>query len=360
MMIPKPACAAFEAGAYRYLTKPFDTRELVMILKSLEKARGIHGERNWLVTLADIGKELQGGATSKEVGQIVVQAAPKLGFERARLWLYKTETVALVGLAQQGNIGLEGFEGFSIPLNEMPYSQEALQKGEPVIFKGDEYGQSKLDQEFGGQGFKVAVGQRIKIPLLNGARWLGVLTLDNAEQTQTYTEEQRELLRLLGNQATSALARAQNQEEDKTLSDIGRMVTTKAAQGSLDELLREVYQQVARLMDVSNFMVVLTDPDPSLLDFRFNYEKGASVQQQWRDPKCGLVGYLITEGKKSLWLPDGSEEAFRREHNIPDCGEMSQCWLGVPLQTETGEIFGALVVQHYITRVSTMKSTCVC
>ena len=158
---------------------------------------------------------------------------------------------------------------------------------------------------------------------------------------------------MFGKQAAAALERARLHEwanrqaqEAEILSSIGRQVTTQAAQGNLDKLLDEVRKQVKHLMDVSNFMVTLVDPDTSLLDFRLNYEKNEPQPRQWRDPECGLIGYLIRENKP-LWFPDGKEAAFRDENLISPCGQMSQCWLGVPLHIDGRGTIGAVVVQHY-------------
>ncbi|MFZ2488462.1 MAG: GAF domain-containing protein [Anaerolineae bacterium] len=222
------------------------------------------------------------------------------------------------------------------------------EKGKPIIFRGDEYGTSKLEEKFSEQGFKVAVGQRIKVPLLIENHWIGVLTLDNADKPQIYNKTQQELLALFGNQVASALKRAFDQERNEKLKAIIANVMEQATKGDLDSLLTVVRQQLGSLMDVANFMAVMVDPDSSLLDFRINYDNDKKLERQWRDHKSGLVGYLLESEKKTLWLPDDKETPFRKEKDVSDCGHPSRCWLGVPLKVEDNRIIGALVVQHYV------------
>ena len=339
---------AIEGGARAYVPRPVNEKELIWQLRGIKRDQTARYQRDWLVALAEVSKELQSGATVEKVGEIIVQAAPRLGFERARLWLHEAETASLIGLAEHGNTGLEAFRGYKVPLDDMPYSKEALQQGEPVIFQGNEHGPSKLEETFSQQGFKVAIGQRIKVPLSIEKQWIGVLTLDNAEKPQVYNETHRELLSLFGNQAASALERAFDQEKDKKLNAIIGEVMEQATKGDLDSLLVVVREQLGRLMNVANFMAVMVDPDSSLLDFRVNYEADKQLDRQWRDPKGGLVGYLLECEKEALWLPDGQESTYRKEKGIPDCGSPSQCWLGVPLRAAGNGVVGALVVQHYV------------
>lgn len=335
---------AIEAGACDYFAKPLDDQRLFAQLRRLQRERGTREERAWLATLAEVSKELQGGHTAAEIGEIIVQAAPRLGFERARLWLYKAETQELVGLCQQGNVGLNEFTTLCYPVMNMPYSQAALKAGQPRIFKGDEYQPSQFELDFLDKGFRKAVGDRIKVPMIVNNKWIGTLTLDNAERQQRYTFEQLDLLRLFGDQAASALERAQLHEQTRVLNDIGRQVTTQAVSGKLEALLEEVRRQVGHLMDISNFIVVLLDEDSDYLDFRCHYEEGVQLRRHWRKHPAGLCGEVIAKND-ALLLSHGGK-AYREEHAIPLYGKQSQSWLGVPLRIEQKAV-GAIVLQDY-------------
>ena len=345
--------SAFEAGAYRYLTKPFDTRELVALLAWLGKYRQIKREGDWHRTLAEFAKDVQRELTVEGVGKMVVEYGPKLGFKRGHLWLLSDDRQEWTGLHQYGYAGLDNFTDLRVPVADLLYPYRALTRGETLFFRGQEYGYGYLEEHFRSHGFRSPVGEWAEILLQAGGRCLGALVLDNDQKPRSLLPEQKGLLRLFGEQAAAALARAQLQEERelearewKTISEIGRAVTTRAACGDLNELLDEVHVQIGKLMDASNFIIALVDPDTSLLDFRLHYELMERQPRQWRDSGTGLIGYLIQQGIP-LWFPDGTEAAFLERERVSLYGQISQCWLGVPLRMQDGGAIGALVVQHY-------------
>lgn len=318
---------AIEAGACDYFPKPLDDQRLLAQLRRLQRERDTRNSRNWLTTLAEVSKRLQGGATAKEVGRTIVEAAPELGFERARLWLYEQETDELIGLCQKGNDGLEEFEGLRYRLKDMPYSRDALIKGRVQVFKGNEYGKSKFEQYFAQIGFRPAIGERIKIPLRIGEYWIGSLTLDNAEDLQNYSEEQRKMLELFGNQIAVAVARASEREHvefqintQRLVNDVSLSVTAQAAKGLeclLDALLEQLCERLN--IEVDDFEVVFfyacEASNGSCYPYSFyNCVKGKKQVRRWRgyssDCRVAVEGevefYLIADEKKFgvILIPD--------------------------------------------------------
>lgn len=341
---------AIETGARAYITRPVNEKELIWQLHGVQRDQETRRERDWLQLLAATTKELQAANTIQAAGQAIVQGAQQLGFQRARLRMVcegQGEQIKLIGVSQVGNIGLsEDYQAIRRSLSDLPYSRKVLlETRKPTLFRGRELGEAPWDEYIGAPR-----DDWFKVPLFVGDTPIGTLSLDNGAEPIRYTGNDRQqleqLLDLFGKQAAAALERARLQEQADTLSDIGRAAMSKAAQGNLDALLTEVRQQVAHLMNVDNFMAILVDPDSSLLDFRLNYEGGQQLPRQWRDSECGLVGHLIRENRPLLF-PNGTEAEFRRQHQVPDCGIMSQCWLGVPLPGDGGVAIGALVVQHY-------------
>lgn len=341
---------AIEAGARAYITRPVNERELLWQLHGVQRDQDTRRERDWLQLLADTTRELQAANAIQNAGQAIVKGAQQLKFQRARLRMVcegQGEQIKLIGVSQVGTVGLsDDYQTIRRSLSDLPYSRKVLlETRKPTLFHARELGEAPWDEFIG-----APKDDWFKVPLFVGDTPIGTLSLDNGAEPIRYTGNDRQqleqLLDLFGKQAAAALERARLQEQTEILSDIGRVATIKAAQGDLDALLTEVRQQVARLMNVDNFMAVLVDPDSSLLDFRLNYEGGQQLPRQWRDPECGLVGYLIRENRP-LWFPDGEEAEFRRQHKVPDCGIMSQCWLGVPLPGDSDIPIGALVVQHY-------------
>jgi GAF domain-containing protein/DNA-binding NarL/FixJ family response regulator len=342
---------AFDAGVYRYLPKPFDTPQLLLVLRSLYEQRRVQRERNWLRILAEVAAEAQRGLTVKEVGMALVSGGLKLGFERGHLWLLAEDNQEWVGLYQQGYDGLDNFDGLHIPVKDAKYPYDALIKGETVFFHGAELGPGPLQRVFGPKGFRSPVGEWVEFLLMAGNRCIATLALDNAMNPRDLRPEQRDQLRLFGNQAAAALERARLYEQEvrsrqelAILNEIGRQITSRAAQDDLDALLWEVRTQVGKLMDVRNFMVVLLDEETRQLDFRFHVKNGQIRERHWHEKSTGLLGYVITKGRP-LFLPTG-DRVFRQTRGIHSDGQLSKCWLGVPLRVGRKTV-GAIAVHSH-------------
>ncbi len=355
---------AFNADAYRYLTKPFDTRELISILKVLQNDRKARRERDWLHILTEITSQMQGTDDVHALADIIVRGGLRFGFQRARLRLFEQEgreaasDPEMVGTSQAGDPKLTGFKGLKTPFSKLVYSQHAIASGQSNIFHGRDLGPGGNDDFFATQGVPVPQGDWFKIPLVSGGRPIGALTLDNSDEERSFSQQQRnqltQVLDLFGTQAAAAIERARlherakgQAEEATTLSDIGRQVTTQAATGDLETLLDEVRRQVGRLMDATNFMVVLSDRETGVLDFRRQYEEttadGEPEDRHWRATNVGLSGYVIAH---NIAVLTDDTESFRKRHGIKRHGPPAQCWLGVPLRVD-GQARGALVVQSY-------------
>lgn len=353
---------AFDAGAYRYLTKPFDTRELVRILTVLQRERETRRQRDWLTILAEVAAQMQGTDDIHALADIIVRGGLRFEFRRARLRLFEQagqEAISdpeMVGVSQAGEPRIDGFEGLRAPLSKLIYSQRAIEVGRPICFDGRQFGPGIHDEFYAAHGVAPPKGHWFKIPLFSGGHPVGALTLDNGQEERFFGEDVVkqliQMLALFGGQAADALERARlhqeatrQAEEAALLSQIGRQVTAAAtkAKGDLNVLLDEVRLQVARHMDVTNSMVVLTDPETGDLDFRRQYEQGELYQRHWRAAGEGLCGLVIASNSAQL-IHDTAR--FCAEHGIRPYGPPAQCWLGVPLRVE-GQAIGALAVQSY-------------
>lgn len=347
--------AASQAGAYWYLAKPFQTWDVVHILRQLQ-------QRNFLRILNSVTGDMQGTVAVQDAADVIVRGGLRFGFRRARLRLFAQEgqeandDPEMAGVSQAGTLRVDGFEGLRMPLSRLLYSQQAINAGKSQFFKGRELGPGGADEFYAAHGVQPPAGEWVKIPLLSGQRRMGTLTLDNAEQDHTFSLPQRtqlsQVLDLFGQQAAAALDRARlheqakrQAEEAEILNAIGRQVMAAAVQGDLNDLLDEVRSQLRKLMDVTNFMVVLTDLETNALDFRVQYEEGEEEprDRHWRSTDAGLSGYVVTSNTAVL---TDDTDAFRLQHGIRQYGRRAECWLGAPLRVEDKAI-GALVVQDY-------------
>jgi GAF domain-containing protein len=347
---PDSGLRAYHAGAYQYLPKPINTRELLWILRSLREARTAEQERRWLRTLTEIAEAAQRALSVTAVADILTQGGLRLGFERARLWQLDAERQLLVGISQAGDNGFPHFDGLRMPVAESPYCSRALQSAEPMVFRERELGPGYLEAVLAVGQFRLQRGEWVDIPLWVGDRCWGILALDNVERPQSLGTDHRNFLRLYGSQTAAALERARlfeleerKRKELAVLNEIGRKVT---AFNDVEQLLHAVRQSVGQLMDVQNFAIILLDADPERLDVRLQVEHGEPVKRRWLARTSGLVGHLIQENTSILLASEAENNAYLAVHSIDLIDDPAKCWLGVPLRVAELAM-GAIVVQSY-------------
>ncbi|GIV80603.1 MAG: hypothetical protein KatS3mg050_4997 [Litorilinea sp.] len=201
---PEVGLEAYRAGAYRYLTKPFQPQELLLIIQSLLDWRTARRERDWLYILNEIVARLQGVETVAEVGRVLVEGGLRLGFDRARFYTTQERDgqLFLQGVCQDGAAQVLGFEQILIPLAETTYSARAVERREPTFFTDYEHGPGFLVNYPTTEGDPPQVyGDWVSVPLFSGERCIGVLNLDNCRRPRPVPEEQRKLVRLFAGQA---------------------------------------------------------------------------------------------------------------------------------------------------------------
>ena len=342
---------AVELGAYRFLAMPYNPRDIVWNLRTLEQHRRVRRERDWLRILGEIAESSQRVETVREVAKILVLGGHRLGFERARIWQVTDGGAELRGICQAGSPELEPFTEQSITVRDSAYAKRSIEAAESAFFAGAEWGALDIEKCTLGL-FRPPKGEWAQIPLRSGENVFALLSLDNAELERRLSSDERMLLKLFGEQAAVALSRAQifELEQKKSrnleiLNEIAKRVTSRSAE-DLDGLLWEVRAQVSAFVDVTNFMVALCDDEIKKLDFRLQVEDGHKRARHWASLDSGLIGHVI-QINESRFLPSGSRN-YRREHNIKLVGRPSKSWLGVPLRVADKAI-GAIAVQSYVT-----------
>lgn len=133
-----------------------------------------------------------------------------------------------------------------------------------------------------------------------------------------------------------------NAAEFAVLYELGRSLS---AQLSMSQVLDQVHQGVADLMDATNFYIGLYDRDQAQVSFPLNVtESEVDEHITVIDAGEGLTGYVLQTGESLLIEEDVAR--WMDDHGIPTVGEPAQCWLGVPLIVG-GEVQGVIAVQDY-------------
>lgn len=112
----------------------------------------------------------------------------------------------------------------------------------------------------------------------------------------------------------------------------------------LDGLLRTIYVQIAYLLDIQNFMVVLYDLEERRLNFplviRRGQEEAATVARTINYENT-LMGYILKTETPLLIAGDVAEKA--RELGVQPPDSATESWLGVPLLAG-GRCLGVIIV----------------
>ncbi|RLT34730.1 MAG: GAF domain-containing protein [Chloroflexi bacterium] len=351
---PGVGMLAYQAGAYRYLHKPFESQELILIIQSLLDWRKTDYERNWLSILNAVVEELQRANTVAEVGRALVDGGIRLGFDRARFYQVRDVdgTPSLIGICQGGVNQVVGFETIVRSMQQTKYSKVAYEQRAPIFFHSRELGTSFLSEYPTQDGSPDSFGEWASIPLSSGESCIGILNLDNAARKGTIHPQQKDLLRLFAGQAVSALERALRYEQDRQerqIENLARKIIHQmgnpAEKDALDRLLSAIRENFLGREQDDNFIVALQDKETGWYRYRLHIENGVPFPSSWRAPtQGGLIEYVMVE-KSPLFLASNTA-AFRKDRGIAQVGlNPAHSWMGVPLRIGE-DVIGAVVMEN--------------
>ncbi len=331
---PAIGLRAYQAGAYDYLKKPFEVKELAWQLGSLYALR----------MLNDAAQQAQSAKSFTQIADVITRYAQQLGFERAHLWMLNEDKRSLTEISRAGNIEIPHPTG-PIPLHASPYARKAIDsQHELLLFEGEELGPGYYLSNFPEED-KKPVGTWPLLSLKANNKFIGLLILDNAEMNREIHAYQCRLLRLFARQAAAALVRAREQEQRDLVRRVSMHVSKQAADRNLDKLLRTVRNQIGTFVDTQGFMVALLSQEGQsrFLDYRLRYDNGTATAHTWRKwSKRGLVEYVI-ENNQPQFLPYGVDK-FRRKHGLKPFGKPAQSFMAVPLRVQ-GRPIGVIALE---------------
>ena len=341
---PELGLSAYQAGAYRYLPKPFETRELVWIIESLHGINVLH----------ELGTKTQAALSLNQVAQIFIEDGVRLGFDRARLHLIEdngpNEPIAR-GVGQFGIELSDDISTLRYSCTQSAYIMKSAAAQDVIFYKDQELGPGYLATH--DPKYKPPLGEWVDIPLRSEGKCIGILTLDNVVHARSIHAEQRRLLRLFGRQAAAALSRALLYEEERytaQATDLTAKITKKMGNAdepnSLDTLLMAICDEFAPIARAGNFIVVLRDKDsPQWVYERIHTIQDDIVQEpRWRrlDDES-LTSHVVLENRR-IFLPNA--DSYRRSKQLKTVGDHpAQSWMGVPLEIGD-QVIGAIILEH--------------
>lgn len=341
---------AYEAGAFRYLSKPFENKELLFLLKALKQWRKEQREHNWQKLLSKMMEAVLQQNDFSSVSKVVVENSLKMGFERAHLlWVPTRDDVnkdgRFVGIACAGKSCVPNFEGRLYPLEDWYDVNESSQLHSAVFTRKLKTEEARKQLEL------IGYQPPVILSLSSGTTLTGALVLDHEQNDRVLNEHERSLLSLFAQQVSMILDHARiYSSEQKTLQEssivrnMGRQITAKAASASLVELLDEVRQQIGQLMDVSNFAVILLDQETGKLDFHLLYENNKRRQGTHLSNGHALEEYLLNQSNE-VFIPRGIKE-FINNNNLGVQGKIPSSFLGALLRI-SDQVVGGIVVKKF-------------
>lgn len=351
---------AYEAGAFRYLSRPFRNKELLFILKSLKQWRKEQREHDWQKLFTKMTEESLRKNTFADVSEIVVQYAIKLGFSRAHLfWVPTQEDVnpdnLRVGISCAGENCIPTFPsssngGVLYPVKKWMDLNQAKRLNNVVFLKSSDA--KKVQEQAEKIGYQWPKGEITFLPLWGSNRLLGEVMLDHDRTKRTYSAHETSLLNFFSQQVAivlenaSLVSREQRSVKETTIiSQIGRQVTDSAAeQTNLTELLDKVREQVNLLRDVSNFTVVLLNPESGELEIGLLYEGGVRQMHPSSPDNLEIERFLVNRGSNIFWPQDVSKHL--ELNNISLHGKVPSSCVGVQLRVGK-KVIGGMVAKTF-------------
>ncbi|MFZ5910873.1 MAG: GAF domain-containing protein [Chloroflexota bacterium] len=351
---------AYEAGAFRYLSKLFENRELLFLLRSLKQYRHERREHGWQKIFTAMMEEALRKDSFQEVSQIVVEYALQLGFTQAHLFWSPTRELAnteglMLGVACAGIHCIPGFSRPPAGKELYPIAQwfglEQTQSRDAIFLRPGQM--KKIHEQTLIYNYPWPAGEIAVLPLWGSDHLLGALMLDYGQQEKAIGSHERSLLNFFARQAAIVLQNMRLLESEKRqaqgtaiVSHIGRQVMAKALDEiNLSELLDEVHDQIDLLMDVSNFAFFLLDSESNEIDLRLLYERGLRCKDSPPPSNMVIEHFLLTqEADNIFWASDVPEHLQENQIFLEE--EMPISCIGMRLQV--GEkIVGGITVKRY-------------
>ena len=196
----------------------------------------------------------------------------------------------------------------------------------------------------------VALQSALAVPIRLRGEVIGVLDLQDTNDSRPWTEEEIALVTTVTDQLSLALENARlfeeaqvRAEEMAALNELGQALTTRL---DVEGVLDEAYRGASRLLDTTNFYVALYDHEFDSISFPLATEDGRQVEWPPRQMGPGLTEHIV-RNPQPLLIPENVSERLI-EMGIEQIGQAARSWLGVPL-IAGDRVLGVMAVQSHTT-----------
>jgi GAF domain-containing protein len=195
------------------------------------------------------------------------------------------------------------------------------------------------------------------LPLTSRGEVLGALSIQS-EVEDAFKQEDITALQTMADQLANTIENArlfeQTEMRAEELTVLNEMARGFTQTMDVDELIENTFQFTGRLMEASNFYMVLYYPDEQFYEFKLFVEEGQKMPPPRTRVKLGegLTDWIITN-KLPVLIPADSETHLMAL-GVEPRDKMPKSWLGVPMLLGN-EVTGVIAVQSY-TKPNTYNS----
>jgi len=198
------------------------------------------------------------------------------------------------------------------------------------------------------------------VPLKVGDNVVGTFSVTFLEQHRKFTDHEITLLTRFAEMASIALDNAmlftsysseieQRKQAEKLQKALYLISETVSSSDNLEELYRSVHMIVGELILAKNFFIAIHDETTGMLNFPYRVDERDGNPGQRKFVR-GMPEYVIRTGKPALIDPELRAE-LEAQGEAETVWTPALDWLGVPLKTASGKVFGVMAVQTYTERV---------
>lgn len=330
----EPRQRAQEAGAFRYIEKPFDNQDLAMLIRAAAQQ----------VRMSAISREILTGISIEQAIQKILSAAKSLTLADEAVLKLHDRASGMFEVYQLSNPLVQ-----CEPENHGLCSQ--ISRNGNTVLISDAPSQTKIDADLASfPEMRSFIGT--PIPGENGA--LGVLCVYSQKARHFEAWGSTAFLQTLAGQAGLVIANVQAFQEIRAHAGYMEALVC-AAEGftrahSLDEMLNLAWNFVREQLHVSTFFIGLYDASHKTIGFPLAYDEGqpVTVPERPLGSESGGSGYVVETGQEILW--------HTAEERIGQCqtlgvktiqvGKPCQSCFYLPLRAN-GEIAGVISIQSY-------------
>ncbi len=245
-------------------------------------ARAVPASRDPYRTVLEVGTTLASSLDLDEVMQTMArQVGEALDVQSCDINAYdaeaRTMTYVAVWSAELRGVDID-YVGTVVSLEDRPERDAVIRKGDLLEAYVDDEDLDPLEREV---MVKYDEGAVMEIPLVFGGDTLGVLGVVESRRDRRFTDDEKELLRLLARPAATALGNArlyrQQQEQARRLGSLLDTSRTLAESVDMDEVLAGVARLAAEAAGASYATVYEYRPHHDAIVYRADYQLGAPL-----------------------------------------------------------------------------------